>query len=230
MEQGARPPLLLSTGPLLTTFQYSRQMATQGTQGEWVIFEWSDHEPFVKLCEFRAELNGHTGGFVAVLNMNRFTLGWSDDSDDGFVRPYQGPGSSVMDDWDLVKELPRAIHKCPDSDSDSDSDSDVWIKMRASVVALMDALLVEHARSLNLTDAIAFLKEQMYGKYLRPEAHALANAGALLDQLLCSESTRRLRCKKATVIQKRWRSIVANPYHPVGRSRLMHEFCELRIP
>jgi hypothetical protein len=60
--------------------------------------------------------------------------------------------------------------------------------------------------------------------FVSPDEERLLGMHALLDELMETESSARLRNKKAQVIQNVWRQIVCDPGHNVCKRRLLHEF------
>lgn len=51
----------------------------------------------------------------------------------------------------------------------------------------------------------------------------------ILSDLLEAEANSRLVNKKAVVIQRIWRDVISNPYHPCCRRRLLREFNDITI-
>jgi hypothetical protein len=179
----------------------------------WKMFYLpGDHEPIIRLCDFEAEDNGINGRYSAILCLDRYNLWWTHLSEVEALSEIQPV--SEMDEYDLsffMKCLPKALKKY-----------DVkygCVKMRAAVIAFLDELAVKFASGLNNMDAVAVLKEVYC---ICPKS--FVRIDALLESLLEDESNRRLRTKKAAFIQDKWRKAIENPYHLLGRRRLLHEY------
>lgn len=95
-----------------------------------------------------------------------------------------------------------AIHKCVEYHMDT-----CLGNMNACPVRNRTQLIKYLKACIGICPAFTLLKTKSH-------VHALCEQEALF----------RLHTRKASIIQAVWRSVVSNPYHPVGKRRLMHEW------
>ena len=102
-----------------------------------------------------------------------------------------------------------------------------WVQAMRTAYEFADHLIAKmfHPVSdiVNMAPNIVELKRHM----CMLDANYLPHSEMLLNELVKKEATRRLKERKAFLIQSRWRHVISNPYSDICRKRLMREFTEM---